>query len=118
MTEAYSGMGPHQRWATGVLYDNCRTDNSIEIQDRGNWGTGHGWAGANFVLWNCKGKDIVCQNPWVSAQNWSIGSIGLKSQGRLPGRLDGVWLSPGIHVMPKSLYRHQLEERKKVHGLL
>ena len=28
--------------------------------------------------------------------------------------IDGIWISPGQHVQPVSLYRHQLSIRKKV----
>ena len=118
MTNAYAGAGPHQRWATGVLYDCCVTDGLLELQDRHNWGTGHGWAGVNHVLWNCESKTIVCQNPWAHGKNWAVGCIGEKFAGRQYHdalvRPDGEWHSPGKHVEPRSLYYHQLEIRKKL----
>lgn len=114
MTNMYNGIGPHHRWATGILYDNCKTDGLIELQDRGNWGTGHGWAGANHVLWNCEGKEIVCQNPWNVALNWCVGGVGTKVGGRLE-RPDGIWLSYGKHVEPASLYRYQLARKAPGH---
>ncbi len=47
---AFSDIGPHHRWATGTLYDNVVTDKEINVQDRGNMGSGHGWAGVTQVL--------------------------------------------------------------------
>ena len=111
MTDALSDMGPHQRWATGVLYDSCVTDGLLGVQDRGNWGTGQGWAGVNFLLWNCEAASMTVQSPWTSGKNWAIGCIGTKVPGKEDGRPDGEWLSHGIHVAPASLYEHQLADR-------
>ena len=116
MTNAYAGVGPHQRWASGVLYDCCQADKRLEVEDRGDWGTGHGWAGVNFVLWNCSARSVVCQSPWVCGQNWCIGALGTKDAGRYDDRPDGMWISHGKHVEPASLYRHQLEIRKKAYS--
>lgn len=117
MTDAYADVGPHQRWATGVLYDSCVTDNLMAVQDRDNWGTGHGWAGVSFVFWNCKAATIVCQSPWINGKNWCIGCIGEKVSGRSHedglDRPDGEWISHGTHVQPGSLYRYQLSSRKE-----
>lgn len=106
-------IGPHQRWNCGTLYDNIDTDGVINIQDRGNAGTGHGWAGANNVLWNCKAARICVQSPWVSAKNYSIGSKGLKYGGLFPDRPDGIWIEPNKDVLPKSLFEAQLTLRKQ-----
>ena len=116
MTNAYAGVGPHQRWASGVLYDCCQADERLEVEDRGDWGTGHGWAGVNFVLWNCSAQSVVCQSPWICGQNWCIGALGTKDAGRYDDRPDGMWISHGKHVEPASLYRHQLEIRKKAYS--
>lgn len=113
-TDSYADSGPHHRWNVGTLYDNVTTDSYIKVQDRGNSGTGHGWAGANNVLWNCSAvKSVIVQSPWVSAYNYSIGTIGPKSAGERGDRPDGVWLSPGKKVAPSSLYEAQLELRKQ-----
>ena len=71
-------------------------------------GSGHGWAGANYVAWNCEGS-LVCQQP-PTAQNFAIGQVGKKERGAFP-RPDGCWESPGQHVAPRSLYLQQLEDR-------
>jgi len=70
-----SATGPHQRWSTGTLYDTVKTENLIEARNRGNFGTGHGWGGANFVFWNTVADTNIIQNP-PTAQNWLIGAIG------------------------------------------
>lgn len=117
-TKARSDAGPHQRWASGTLYDNVKVAGDLNIQDRAGWGTGHGWAGVNFVCWNCEAKRIAVQSPWVTGQNWAIGCIGTKISGtyvnfkdKLGPRPDGRWSSQGVHVSPESLYESQLEKR-------
>lgn len=67
--------GPHQRWSTGTLYDTITTDDMIEARNRGNFGSGHGWAGAGMVFWNARAEQFIVQNP-QTAQNWVIGSTG------------------------------------------
>jgi len=39
------------RVSRGTLYEELQIEGSINIQNRSNLGTGHGWAGANNVLW-------------------------------------------------------------------
>ncbi|MGC4017336.1 MAG: hypothetical protein QM755_22900 [Luteolibacter sp.] len=63
-TSAEADAGPHHRWADCLLWDRITTSgNNINIQNRGNLGTGHGWAGANCVIWNSKADGFVVQNP-------------------------------------------------------
>ena len=91
----------------GGLYDNVAAD--MAIQDRQGMGSGHGWAGANYVVWNCEGP-LVLQRP-PTAQNWAIGQIGEKLPGAFAPRPHGYWESHGRHVEPRSLYLKQLEDR-------
>jgi hypothetical protein len=109
--ENYATSEPHHRWSVGGLYDNVVAP--IAIQDRQYLGSGHGWAGANYVVWNCAGS-LVCQQP-PTAQNFAIGLIGTKQRGAFP-RPDGWWESLGRHVTPRSLYRAQLAERLGTRG--
>lgn len=106
----------HQRWSTGMLYDNCRApQGGIEFRNRGSMGSGHGWSMGWGVAWNCVVKDYVVQNP-PGAVNWMIGCIGEStrkprpagSQTLLP---EGIRDSPGRPVTPQSLYLSQLVER-------
>ena len=70
-----SSTGPHQRYSTGTLYDTIRVTNEIEARNRGNFGSGHGWAGANHVFWNPVATEYLVQSP-PTAQNWLIGATG------------------------------------------
>ncbi len=109
---SYADTGPHHRWSTGTLYDNIEIpDNTIAIQNRLNYGSGHGWAGANHVVWNSSADRLVVQNP-PTAQNWAIGVTGTKWQGAFPAYAeDGYWISHNVPVDPASLYLKQLEDR-------
>ncbi len=109
---AHADIGPHHRWATGTLYDNIVSDGEINAQDRGNWGTGHGWSGANQVFWNCTASGSAIQSPWVSATNYVIGMKAVKYEGRLKGRPDADWEGTGAkELIPVSLYVAQLKMR-------
>jgi hypothetical protein len=111
-SRTHADIGPHHRWAVGTLFDNIVTDGEINIQDRGNWGSGHGWAGVTQILWNCTAKRAAVQSPWASGKNYSIGLKGDKYDGRLKGRPDGEWEGQNKDgLQPKSLYVAQLKAR-------
>jgi hypothetical protein len=97
---------PHHRWSVGGLYDNVKS--KIAVQDRQWMGSGHGWAGANYVLWNCEGS-MVAQAP-PTANTWVVGFVGEKGKPAFE-RPDATWESTGAHVEPRSLYFKQLEDR-------
>ena len=61
------------------------------------------------MAWNCEGS-LICQQP-PTAQNWAIGFVGQKKKGAFEPRTDGYWESLGQHVVPRSLYMKQLEDR-------
>jgi hypothetical protein len=106
----------HQRWSTGMLYDNCTApDGGFEFRNRGSMGSGHGWTMGWGVIWNCRAKDYVVQNP-PGATNWLIGSTGDNKPmprpfGKEPNLPVGVSDSAGAAVTPRSLYLAQLAER-------
>lgn len=108
----YACSEPHHRWSVGGLYDNVQ--GQISFADRGAMGSGHGWAGANYVAWNCRGS-LTCEQP-PTAQNYAIGFVGKKREGPFK-RKDGFWESHGQHVEPRSLYLKQLEERLGIGAL-
>ena len=109
---SHSDVGPHHRWTMGTLYDNIRTDNELNVQDRGNWGSGHGWAGVTQVIWNCRAKTIICQDPWIGGKNYLIGGIYSRLTGRLPGRPQTrAEMSTFTGSLPSSLYHTQLKAR-------
>lgn len=98
-------VGPHHRWSTGQLYDNIYCGR-IRVQNRGASGTGHGWAGVQTMFWNIYSyqSDVKVESP-IGGRNWGIGAIGQARNGA------GYWESWGTHVLPRSLYLAQLEER-------
>lgn len=109
-TLTHADIGPHHRWATGTLYDNIVSDGAINAQDRGNWGTGHGWSGAYQVFWNCSSITAAIQNPPM-AYNWNIGYQGTNGGAKLV-RPNGVWEATNVGgVKPKSLYDAQEAEK-------
>jgi hypothetical protein len=112
-TGSFTSSETHGYWSTGTLYDNVGDTPSgsvvsgvpvgISIKNEGTGGSGHGWSGANSVLWNSRGPQIVIESP-PTAQNWGIGNRG----GR---RGDARWDSHGTPVGPRSLYLAQLRDR-------
>lgn len=70
----------------------------------GNLGSGHGWAGANQVCWNCTAKQMLVESP-PTAQNRAIGCSVKARKG------NGIWESVDHAVEPKSLYLAQLKDR-------
>jgi len=111
-TQTHADIGPHHRWSTGILYDNIQSDGAMNAQDRGNWGSGHGWSGAYQVFWNCTAPMAAIQNP-PNTYNWNIGFTG-ENKGSKLERQNGVWEAQNAGgVLPKSLYETQLSESKK-----
>lgn len=104
-TNTKADIGPHHRWATGLLFDNIE-GGQIIVQNRKAMGSGHGWAGAQTMFWNCKSPsyDIKVESP-KAAMNWGIGCTGSKKNGA------GYWESWGTPVLPRSLYIAQLNDR-------
>ncbi|WP_439631325.1 discoidin domain-containing protein [Gemmata sp.] len=68
---------PHHLWSSGGLYDNV--NGSVALMNRLTYGSGHGWAAANYVAWNTRGR-LICERP-PTAQNWAIGHVGFRLQG-------------------------------------
>ena len=112
--KAKADIGPHHRWAIGTLYDHITTDGEINIQDRGNWGTGHGWSGVTQVIWNCVAKRAAVQDPWASGKNYVIGLKAKRYEGRLKDRPQTEWEGvSGAGLVPSSLYKAQLNAANK-----
>lgn len=132
-TECIGDLGPHVKWSSGVLYDNVKLDKQyLAVQDRHDGGgdSNHGWAGVNFVLWNCEAPTntsggIICQNPWVTGKNYAVGCIGRKvAHNRTGAGIDrpegeyyshGTKVTSGTHfgfeITSESLYESQLAAR-------
>jgi hypothetical protein len=126
--EAHDECGPHARWATAGLWDNILVASAgsivnegswldiaeLNLRNRGNFGTGQGWAGANCVAWNTfavNGSDV--DSP-PTARNWAIGSY----RPLIPTMFNpnpGVNGSGAIEVrqtpaFPSSLYHAQMQD--------
>jgi hypothetical protein len=111
-TKTHADAGPHHRWATGTLYDNYVSDGELNVQDRGNMGSGHGWSGVTQVVWNCTVSKAAVQQPWVSGQNYCIGLHGGKDAGHFKDRYDGYWEGQNKKGLePTSLYIAQFKAR-------
>jgi len=115
------GFDPHQRWATGLLCDNCNFPNSheedksgIAYSDRGILGSGQGWDAGWSVAWNVHSTYFLVQRP-PGAQNFCIGCVGTILTEAEPGSstplANGLYDSFGTPVTPSSLYLEQLCER-------
>lgn len=100
----HADSGPHHRWSTSTLFDNIKVP-VLNARNRGTSGSGHGWAGANMVFWNCTTDKIICEHP-PAAANFCIGcTIAKTCEG------DGHFESKDQAVKPRSLYLSQLAER-------
>lgn len=146
-TNSFSSSGPHNHWSSGILFD-CldlkgwrsgepgaspsagttwngpvdRWFGLLQIQDAYNSGTSssQGWVGSNSVMWNCESDIYVCQNPWVTSQNWAWGCTGEYKYSSIAaaaeqGRPQADIRSPGEHIIMDgytSLYEYQLASRK------
>jgi len=98
---------PHMRWSTALLVDSCNLpDGRIEFINRKTAGSGHGWAMAWGVAWNCTARDYLVEQP-PGAMNWSIGCTGEINK----DSAKNCFTSHGSPVLPQSLYLAQLRER-------
>ncbi|MCC9138548.1 hypothetical protein [Pontibacter silvestris] len=105
-TKAKSDIGPHHRWATGTLFDNVQGQ-QIRVINRKSMGSGHGWAGAQTMFWNCtstSGKGMAVESPPGNI-NWVVGGEARQLSGT------GYQELLGQQVEPRSLYLAQLQSR-------
>lgn len=108
--------GPHQRWATGCLFDNLKLESMIAPSEhRGTSGTGHSWSGAQMIAWNTETPTIVNDAP-VGHLSYAIGAIAKETPSSFinntkPGVHRGYYESTGTHMSTRSLYLKQLEDR-------
>ncbi|KAI7852959.1 hypothetical protein BDC45DRAFT_558245 [Circinella umbellata] len=106
-------VGPHMKWSTGQLYDNCNIEGLMIIQDRFDAGSGHGWSGANSVVWNTVAHaGMVVQKP-PTAHNFLMGSSSKRGKARIPQHEWACEESPDKKINPPSLYMTQLHERRQ-----
>lgn len=109
-----SDIGPHHRWATGILFDNLTGDGAMDVQNRLDMGSGHGWAGGQIMFWNCNAARMVIQDPQGDHINWAIGCVcpDITNVGDATTESLGVIQSQGtpISAIP-SLFIAQLNDR-------
>ncbi|MDB5257371.1 MAG: hypothetical protein JWM14_2066 [Chitinophagaceae bacterium] len=74
-TNQQADIGPHHRWATGVLFDVLTSNSLMDAQNRLGYGTGHGWSGSQIMFWNCTSAKFIVQSP-PNHMNWTIGCKG------------------------------------------
>jgi hypothetical protein len=119
--EGDTSIEPHQRWATGLLLENTTIraipgskQGNINLWDRGDYGTGQGWAIGWGVVWNSTANEFIIQQP-PGSENWCIGCVGKQEMIAAPGGStilpQGAIDSPGTYVFPWSLYEAQLAQR-------
>jgi hypothetical protein len=114
--QAHNDIGPHHRYATGILWDKLQGWETA-VWDRGNLGSGHGWSGAYNVFWNVVASKLFGSDGTVAelnidsppgATNIAAGCISDAIRG------PGIHDSAGLHVFPLSLYEAQLSARQGV----
>ncbi len=99
----------HRHWSQGLLFDNVVDGGTIQLINRGDYGTSHGWGAAHSVIWNDSGTMNVQKPP--TAQNYAISSKGrLAYRAIFPGAAGFVEVKAG-RLIPESLYEAQLCER-------
>ncbi|MEM9444633.1 MAG: hypothetical protein AAGA18_04700 [Verrucomicrobiota bacterium] len=106
---AFTDVGPHSRWSRGFLWDNLKVE-ILNIQNRESAGSGHGWAGAQHMVWNNEVQAMTVDAP-AGSMNWSIGNYTKQTEGRVIESSPGIWESLNVPVSPRSLYYRQLRER-------
>ncbi|MCP5538258.1 MAG: hypothetical protein H7A51_18750 [Akkermansiaceae bacterium] len=113
----YANSGPHHRYAQGLLFDNVSAG-QIDVENRRDSGTGHGWSGAQTVFWSCNvSGGFICDAP-KAAMNFCIGSVGNKHDGTwAPSEPDGFWELRQTNITPRSLYYRQLQDRLGAHAM-
>jgi hypothetical protein len=109
--------GPHQRWATGILWDNIHSAYKLNGQNRGGEGSGQGWPCGQSVYWNCYSQKMRVDAP-AGHINWVVGCIGTDVcilTGNAYGEHNVNGGTKPSYVAPKSLYEKQLEDRLAGH---
>jgi hypothetical protein len=129
----------HRIWSQGMLFDSYEDFNPISSKEwmstlgfynRWNMGSGHGWAMAHGVMWNCNLRTdhrseaavknspnhtrsgIYCEKP-PTAQNYVIG-CWVEDSGDVRAYKKSLGYVEGINragLFPSSLYEAQLKDR-------
>lgn len=131
----FNSSEPHHRFSTGALYDNLLLEGEPAVLmavNRGDSGSGHGWAGAWMVFWNCRASALIVMDPptarnlivgvrarpgdsspfggmlrWVQKQSGET----LRTAGLTATNCPDSVVSPTAPVAERSLYLRQLRDR-------
>jgi hypothetical protein len=104
----------HRYFSHGMLFDTIygTTEGFVQLINRGDYGTSHGWASAHSVIWGNTGRSRIQKPP--TAQNYAFSSVGSLSES-YPFPAEG---GTGVNdvrdqgeLFPLSLYEAQLCER-------
>ncbi|MEO0734292.1 MAG: T9SS type A sorting domain-containing protein, partial [Bacteroidota bacterium] len=108
----------HRRWSQGLLFDNLlftnsNTVNLLNLYNRGDFGTGHGWSSVHSVAWNVTtpgNRGMIIQKP-PGRQNYAIGcKSNVTGNFRFVHPAGFIELTNQIPAIP-SLYDAQLAQR-------
>jgi hypothetical protein len=110
-TSGQKAVEPHQRWSTGMLLDNMVGDGGVNFSNRGNSGSGQGWAMGWGVAWNNTATKYEMEAA-PGTVTWSIGS-----KGTMALTAPAIAESNGTFVKPSSLFLAQMCERVGPSGL-
>ncbi len=103
--ESLGFSGSIGSWAAGLLFDIVNIDgHDLHLGNMEQFQFGTGWNSANTMLWQCTASTIWCYSPDDDNR-----SSGHGCWGTLTGNAE--WTSSNDHVMPRSLFYHQLEQR-------
>ncbi|RYZ60009.1 MAG: peptidoglycan-binding protein [Proteobacteria bacterium] len=99
----------HRRWTQGMLFDSIteKGGGSINIYNREDFGTSHGWGSAHSVIWNYNGTALAQKPP--TAQNYIVSSSAKRKT--KAGAPEGATEIKAGRLGPLSLYEAQLCER-------
>jgi hypothetical protein len=125
-TETRADDGPHHRWATGLLFDNIST-NELFVHNRLDFGSGHGWSGAQVMFWNIavasanshngNAASVVSDAPH-GAMNWVVGSNQAPDDSsKTPNEPCGLREAIESVAEPRSLFLQQLRDRLGTTGV-
>ncbi|HHH50123.1 MAG TPA: T9SS type A sorting domain-containing protein [Saprospiraceae bacterium] len=117
----YNSSEGHRRWSQGLLFDNIvftkpNTSTLLGLYNRGDYGTGHGWASVNSLAWhvntNSNVEKIIIQKP-PQRQNYAIACNAYVTNEFKFMHDKGV-IELSMHdITPISLYQAQLLERQQ-----
>ena len=86
----------------------------MDVQNRLDMGSGHGWSGSQIMFWNCNANRMVVQDPPGDHINWAIGCVcpNITGVGDATTEPLGVIQSQGTRISTiPSLYISQLNDR-------